>query len=95
MCSANIHPCPSMKAQKTEYLLLAILHNLQLGFARQKVEDFASVDLEVAARNHQVLVRMLGRAQQLEDVSRGQRVDAVAAVLVLALELAPHGVRLP
>ena len=86
-----------MKAQQktSEYLLLTILHDLQLGFARQKVEDFAPVDLEVAARNHQVLVRMLDRAQQLEDVSRGQRVDAVAAVLVLALELAPHGVRLP
>ena len=78
-----------------EYLLLAILHDLQLGLARQQIEDFAPIDLEVAARNHQVLVRMLDRAQQLEDVSRGQRVDAVAAVLVLALELAPHGVRLP
>ena len=56
MCSANIHPYPSMKAQKTEYLLLAILHNLQLGLARQQVEDFAPIDLEVATRHHQVLV---------------------------------------
>ena len=85
-----------IKAQKNfEYLLLAILHDLQLGLARQQVEDFAPIDLEVATRHHQVLVRMLGRVQQLEDISRGQRVDAVAAVLVLALELAPHGVRLP
>ena len=86
-----------MKAQQNtfEYLLLAILHNLQLGLARQQVEDFAPIDLEVATRHHQVLIHMLGRAQQLEDISRGQRVDAVAAVLVLALELAPHGVRLP
>ena len=86
-----------MKAQQktSEYLLLTILHDLQLGFARQKVEDFAPVDLEVATRHHQVLIHMLGRVQQLEDISRGQRVDAVAAVLVLALELAPHRVRLP
>ena len=47
-----------MKAQQktSEYLLLAILHDLQLGFARQQVENFASVDLKIAARHHQVLV---------------------------------------
>ena len=76
-------------------LLFSIFHHFQLGLARQQVEDLAPVDLEIAAGDNKVLVGVLVGVQQVEDVPRGQRVDAVAAVLVLALELAPHGVRLP
>ena len=37
---------------------------------------------------------MLRRVEELEDISRGKRIDAVAAILVLPLELTTHGVRL-
>ena len=75
-------------------LLFSIFHYFQLGLARQQVEDLAPVDLEVAAGDNKVLVGVLVGVQQVEDVPRGQRVDAVAAVLTLALELATHGVGL-
>ena len=75
-------------------LLFSIFHDFQLGLARQQVEDLAPVDLEVAAGDDKVLVGVLVGVQQVEDVPRGQRVDAVAAVLTLALELATHGVGL-
>ena len=75
-------------------LLFPIFHDFQLGLARQQVEDLASVDLEVAAGDNKILVGVLVGVQQVEDVLRGQRVDAVAAVLTLALELATHGVGL-
>ena len=71
-----------------------VFHDFQLGLARQQVEDLAPVDLKVAAGDDKVLVGVLVGIQQVEDVLRGQRVDAVAAVLTLALELATHGVGL-
>ena len=76
------------------YLLFSIFHDFQLGLARQQVEDLAPVDLKVAAGDDKVLVGVLVGVQQVEDVPRGQRVDAVAAVLTLALELSTHGVGL-
>jgi len=76
------------------HLLFPILQDLQLGFARQQVKNFAAVDLEIAAKYYQVLVGMLGRVEELENISRGKRIDAITAVLVLPLELASHGVRL-
>ena len=74
--------------------MFTVFHDFQLGLARQQVEDLAPVDLEIAAGDDKVLVGMLVGVQQVEDVSRGQRIDAVAAVLTLALELATHGVGL-
>ena len=74
------------------YLLFSIFHDFQLGLARQQVEDLAPVDLKVAAGDDKVLVGVLVGVQQVEDVLCGQRVDAVAAVLTLALELSTHGV---
>ena len=76
------------------YLLFSIFHDFQLRLARQQVEDLAPVDLEIAAWDNKVLVSVLVGVQQMEDVPRGQRVDAVATVLTLALELATHGVGL-
>ena len=75
-------------------LFFSIFHDFQLGLAGQQVEDLAPVDLEIAAGDDKVLVGVLVGVQQVEDVPRGQRVDAVAAVLTLALELATHGVGL-
>ena len=37
---------------------------------------------------------MLGRVKEMEDISRGKRVDAIAAILVLPLELSTHSVGL-
>ena len=74
--------------------MFSVFHDFQLGLARQQVEDLAPVDLKVAAGDDKVLVGVLVGVQQVEDVPRGQRVDAVAAVLTFALELATHGVGL-
>ena len=37
---------------------------------------------------------MLGRVEKLENISRGKRIDAITAVLVLSLELPSHSVSL-
>ena len=58
------------------------------------VRHLSTVDLEVAARDNEVVVFVFWRLEQFEDVASGERVDSILRVLRLAMKLSPHRVGL-
>ena len=58
------------------------------------ISHLSTVDLEVAARDNEVVVFVFWRLEQFEDVAGGERVDSVLRVLRLAVELSTHRVGL-
>ena len=58
------------------------------------IRHLSTVDLEVAARDNEVVVFVFWRLEQFEDVAGGERVDSVLRVLRLAVELSAHRVGL-
>ena len=58
------------------------------------IRHLSTVDLEVAARDNEVVVFVFWRLEQFEDVASGERVDSVLRVLRLAMELSAHRVGL-
>ena len=58
------------------------------------IRHLSTVDLEVAARDNEVVVFVFWRLEQFEDVASGERVDSVLRVLRLAVEFSAHRVGL-
>lgn len=75
------------------HLLFAILQHAQFLLVRQQIEHLTAVDLEETRRHNEIQMPVAFAVQLCEYVVRGQRVDAVLAVLLLAIELAAHRVR--
>ena len=58
------------------------------------IRHLSTVDLEVAARDNEVVVFVFWRLEQFEDVASGERVDSILRVLRLAMEFSAHCVGL-
>lgn len=70
--------------------MFAILQNSQFLLIRQKIEHLAGVDLEEAGGNDQIQRPILGQFEAFEHVFGNHGVDALLAVLSLAIEIATH-----
>lgn len=71
-------------------LLLAVFQNSQFLLVRQKIEHLAGIDLEEAGRNDQIQRPIFGHFEAFEHVFGNHGVDALLAVLRLAVEIAAH-----